>query len=252
MSGTPGFVALAPSGTDLFAYLANGEAMLRMLLVCEPGSVAASAIERAAKAKSKSGMSAFANTEALQAFLTAAKGAGMEVTSLGATDFVKAEVEHKEHLVLGLLWQMLRRQLANEIKAILQKQEADREARGVKSADFESLMARVLRDPEAYLLDWVNATLKSSNVGVGWGGVCKIAPRFAPCSPPRPPCRPCPLAPSPRAPSRSSQCPTRTPLCGCCRHWRPLRPPPRPSTLQRRRCARARCLSGRRCTTSCP
>lgn len=173
MKGTAEFTPLEPNGSNLFAHLANGEAMLRMLLVCQPGSVPAAAIERAARAKSKSGMSAFANSEALNAFLAAAKGAGMEVTSLGATDFVRAEAEHKEHLILGLLWQMLRRQLANEIKAILEKQEADRALRGVKSADFDSLMARVLRDPEAYLLDWVNATLKSSGVrergGGGWG-----------------------------------------------------------------------------------
>ena len=164
MGSTAGYVPLNPAGNDLFAYLANGEALLRLLLVCQPGSVPLSAVEKAAKAKLKAGMSAFANSEALNTFLAACKATGLEVTSLGATDFVRAEAEHKEHIVLGLLWQLLKRQLANEIKEILLKQEAERELRGVKSADFDSLMARVLRDPEAYLLDWVNATLKSSGV----------------------------------------------------------------------------------------
>lgn len=90
----------------------------------------------------------------------------MEVGNIGSGDFLKVAEENKEHLILGVIWQLLRRQLANEIKSILSKEVGNNGefASPSDKLSFNVNMAKVLKDPESYLCEWVNTMLKENNV----------------------------------------------------------------------------------------
>ena len=157
-AGEAWWTPLNPASQELFAKMADGEFLCRLLNKCEAGSVPDSVL--AAKAKKQGATTAFHNADTVTHFIASARRVGLEMVGLGATDFTKCVEEHKEHLVMGALWQLLKRQLANEIKAILARQAAEAEARGRKLANYSALMAMVLKDPEAYLVQWVNDTLR--------------------------------------------------------------------------------------------
>jgi hypothetical protein len=162
LQGEAWWTPLNPAGGELFAKMADGEFLCRLLNKCEAGAVPEAVL--AAKAKKQGATTSFHNADTVTHFIQAAKRVGLEMVGLGATDFTKALEEHKEHLVMGALWQLLKRQLANEIKAILARQAAEAEKRGRKLANYSGLMAMVLKDPEAYLCQWVNETMKAKGV----------------------------------------------------------------------------------------
>lgn len=120
MASEPGFAPLEPS--SFFKRIADGSVMLTLLDKCETGCVSSDVRAKLTSVKSsglKQGMESFKNAELLTAFIEGARAIGLETSNLGASDFVKAVDENKQHLILGLVWQLLRRQLANEIKTIL-------------------------------------------------------------------------------------------------------------------------------------
>jgi hypothetical protein len=177
LAGEAWWTPLNPAGGELFAKMADGEFLCRLLNKCEAGSVPEAVL---ATRVNKKGSTAFHNADTVTHFITSARKAGLEMVGLGATDFTRAVEEHKQHLVMGALWQLLKRQLANEIKAILARQQAEAEKRGRKLANYSALMALVLKDPEAYLCQWVNETMKAkgvplANEGRGAGSMAELS-----------------------------------------------------------------------------
>jgi len=171
MANEPGYVPVNPAGDEVWARMADGEFMCRLLNKCEPNAVPESILK-----KTKPGATtSFHNSDTVTHFISAGRKIGLEMIGLGATDFTRAVEEHKEHLIMGAVWQMLRRQLANEIKEILKRQEEEAEKRGKKLANYSALMAKCLKDPESYLCDWVNETMKQKGVPLannGKGATC--------------------------------------------------------------------------------
>ena len=166
MSDDPSYVPVNPAGDDVWARMADGEFMCRLLNKCEPGAVPDGVVK-----KTKPGATtSFHNADTITHFIAAGRKIGLEMIGLGATDFTRALEEHKEHLIMGAVWQMLRRQLANEIKQILKRQEEEAEKRGKKLVNYSALMAKVLKDPEAYLCDWINETMKQKGVPLANNG----------------------------------------------------------------------------------
>ena len=156
-AGEAWWTPLNPAGGEVFTRMADGTFLCNLLNKCEAGSVPESVL--AAKAKKQGATTSFHNADNVTHFISAARKAGLEMVGLGATDFTKCLEDHKEHLVMGALWQLLKRQLANEIKEILKRQQAEAERRGRKLANYSALMAMVLKDPEAYLVQWVRGGL---------------------------------------------------------------------------------------------
>ena len=165
MAGEPGFSPIA-TPEDLWRLVSDGNFMCRLLNKCQTGAVPDAVLER----KTKATASAFANSEAATHFIACCKGIGLETTGIGAGDFTRVKEQRTEHVIMGILWQMLRRQLANEIKLILKKQEEEAERRGKKLRNYSANMARVLKDPEAYLCEWVNETMAAKGVPLANGG----------------------------------------------------------------------------------
>ena len=120
MMGEPGFAPIA-SQEELWRLVSDGNFMCRLLNKCQTGAVPEEVLAR----KTKATASAFANSEAATHFIACCKGIGLETTGIGAGDFTKVKGQGTEHVIMGVLWQMLRRQLANEIKLILKKQEEE-------------------------------------------------------------------------------------------------------------------------------
>ena len=164
MADEPGFTPVTTEG--LWALVSDGAFMCRLLNKCQAGAVPEEVLAR----KTKATASAFANSEAATHFVACCKGIGLETTGIGAGDFTRVKELHTEHVIMGILWQMLRRQLANEIKLILKKQEEEAERRGKKLRNYSANMARVLKDPEAYLCEWVNETMAAKGVPLANGG----------------------------------------------------------------------------------
>jgi hypothetical protein len=166
LSGEPGFSPL--SADTIFDACSDGSFMIRLLNKCQEGSVPDSVLERIRATKKSAG--AFANSEAATHFIAACKAVGLETTGIGAGDFTRVKEQKTEHVIMGVVWQMLRRQLANEIKLILKRQEEEAERRGKKLRNYSANMARVLKDPEAYLCEWVNETMAEKGVPLANGG----------------------------------------------------------------------------------
>jgi hypothetical protein len=166
MQGEAGFSPL--SADTSFEQCSDGSFMIRLLNKCQAGSVPDAVLERIRATKKSAG--AFANSEAATHFLAACKGIGLETTGIGAGDFTRVKEQKTEHVIMGIVWQMLRRQLANEIKLILKRQEEEAERRGRKMRNYSANIARVLKDPEAYLCEWVNEMMAQKGVPLANGG----------------------------------------------------------------------------------
>jgi hypothetical protein len=175
----------APLGTDsLFSACGDGKWLCNFLNRCEPGSIDTSAIARVSgggggkklAAGLQVGAQKFANDELMGLFLEGCKKAGLQFGNVGSADFTRST--HKEHLVLGVIWQLLKRQLGNEIKdmlradaeakvaAALAAAEAagraiDEEAARKQAAAAAAAQAKAAKDPEVFLVDWVNTTLST-------------------------------------------------------------------------------------------
>jgi hypothetical protein len=93
LSGEPWWTPLNPAGSEVFAKMADGEFLCRLLNRCEPGSVPDSVL--ATKAKKQGATTSFHNADTVTHFIVRAKSVGLEMVGLGATDFTRAVEEHK-------------------------------------------------------------------------------------------------------------------------------------------------------------
>lgn len=98
-------------------------------------------------------INAFQMTENNNLVITSAKGLGLSTVNIGAADLV----EGREHLILGLIWQIIRRGLLSKIDIKLHP-ELYR-----LLEDDETLEAFLRLPPDQILLRWFNYHLKAAN-----------------------------------------------------------------------------------------
>lgn len=98
-------------------------------------------------------INAFQQTENNNLVITSAKALGLSVVNIGSADIV----EGREHLILGLIWQIIRKGLLNKID-IKHHPELYR-----LLEDDETLEQFLKLPPDQILLRWFNFHLKAAN-----------------------------------------------------------------------------------------
>lgn len=103
--------------------------------------------------KKTKNLNAFQMSENNNIVIESAKGIGCSVVNIGAGDII----EVREHLILGLIWQVIRRGLLGKIDIKLHPEL-------YRLLDEDETLEQFLRlPPEQILLRWVNYHLKAAN-----------------------------------------------------------------------------------------
>lgn len=96
---------------------------------------------------------AFQMTENNNLVISSAKALGLSVVNIGASDLV----EGREHLILGLIWQIIRKGLLSKIDIKLHPEL-------YRLLDEDETLEQFLRlPPDQILLRWFNYHLKAAN-----------------------------------------------------------------------------------------
>ncbi|XP_026522181.1 plastin-1 [Notechis scutatus] len=136
-----------PSDDSLFNSLADGILLCKMINLSQPDTIDERAIN-------KKKLTAFTRSENLDLALNSASAIGCTVVNIGSQDLI----DGKPHLVLGLLWQIIKVGLFSDIE--ISRNEA---LIGLLS-DEEGLEQLMKLSPEELLLRWVNYHLNNA----GW------------------------------------------------------------------------------------
>ncbi|XP_032080952.1 plastin-1 [Thamnophis elegans] len=136
-----------PSDASLFKSLADGILLCKMINLSQPDTIDERAIN-------KKKLTAFTRSENLDLALNSASAIGCTVVNIGSQDLI----DGKPHLVLGLLWQIIKVGLFSDIE--ISRNEA---LIGLLS-DEEELEQLIKLSPEELLLRWVNYHLNNA----GW------------------------------------------------------------------------------------
>ncbi|XP_070609459.1 plastin-1 [Erythrolamprus reginae] len=136
-----------PSDDSLFRSLADGILLCKMINLSQPDTIDERAIN-------KKKLTAFTRSENLDLALNSASAIGCTVVNIGSQDLI----DGKPHLVLGLLWQIIKVGLFSDIE--ISRNEA---LIGLLS-DEEELEQLMKLSPEELLLRWVNYHLNNA----GW------------------------------------------------------------------------------------
>ncbi|XP_058044458.1 plastin-1 isoform X1 [Ahaetulla prasina] len=136
-----------PSDDSLFNSLADGILLCKMINLSQPDTIDERAIN-------KKKLTAFTRSENLDLALNSASAIGCTVVNIGSQDLI----DGKPHLVLGLLWQIIKVGLFSDIE--ISRNEA---LIGLLS-DEEELEQLMKLSPEELLLRWVNYHLNNA----GW------------------------------------------------------------------------------------
>jgi hypothetical protein len=103
-------------------------------------------------------LNSFQMTENNNLVITSAKSLGLSVVNIGATDLN----EGREHLILGLIWQVIR-------KGLLGKIDIKQHPELYRLLEEDETLEQFLRlPPDQILLRWFNYHLKAAN----WGRRC--------------------------------------------------------------------------------
>lgn len=113
-----------------------------MINCVEPGTISIS------KINIKENLNPYEKLENLNLALSEASSIGVKVVSIGAQDFTGGN--SKAHLILGVLWQLVRMDLMNQIARFSQKNNQ-------YSNDIFNIT------PEDILINWVNQHLEKAN-----------------------------------------------------------------------------------------
>uniref|UniRef100_A0A3Q1N6S7 Plastin 1 n=1 Tax=Bos taurus TaxID=9913 RepID=A0A3Q1N6S7_BOVIN len=140
-------IPMNPNDDSLFKSLADGILLCKMINLSEPDTIDERAIN-------KKKLTPFTISENLNLALNSASAIGCTVVNIGAQDLT----EGKPHLVLGLLWQIIKVGLFADIE--ISRNEA-LIALLKEGEDLEELMRL---SPEELLLQWVNYHLTNA----GW------------------------------------------------------------------------------------
>ncbi|KAF6730949.1 Plastin-3 [Oryzias melastigma] len=138
------FLPINPNTGALFKAVGDGILLCKLINLSVPDTIDERTIN-------KKKLTAFTTQENLNLALNSASAIGCQVVNIGAQDLK----EGKPHLVLGLLWQIIKIGLFAKIQL------SRNEAIAALLQDGESLEALMKLSPEELLLRWVNFHLKT-------------------------------------------------------------------------------------------
>ena len=154
LSGDPDIGARLPFPTDTFEMFdecKDGLVLAKLINDSVPDTIDERVLNVPGK-KSKS-LNAFQMTENNNIVIESAKGIGCSVVNIGSGDMI----EVREHLILGLIWQIIRRGLLGKIDIKLHPEL-------YRLLEDDETLEQFLRlPPEQILLRWFNYHLKAAN-----------------------------------------------------------------------------------------
>ncbi|KAI9642979.1 fimbrin [Ciborinia camelliae] len=154
LAGDPDIGSRLPFPTDTFEMFdecKDGLVLAKLINDSVPDTIDERVLNRAGK-KIKT-LNAFHMTENNNIVIESAKGIGCSVVNIGSGDII----EVREHLILGLIWQVIRRGLLNKIDIKLHPEL-------YRLLEEDETLEQFLRlPPEQILLRWVNYHLKAAN-----------------------------------------------------------------------------------------
>lgn len=154
LAGDPDIGSLLPFPTDtfeMFDHCKDGLVLAKLINDSVPDTIDERVLNRVGKKLKQ--LNAFHMTENNNIVIESAKGIGCSVVNIGAGDII----EVREHLILGLIWQIIRRGLLGKIDIKLHP-ELYR-----LLEDGETLEQFLRLPPEQILLRWFNYHLKNAN-----------------------------------------------------------------------------------------
>lgn len=155
LAGDPDIGHLLPFPTDtfeMFDHCKDGLVLSKLINDSVPDTIDERVLNKAGK-KIKS-LNAFHMTENNNIVIESAKGIGCSVVNIGSGDII----EVREHLILGLIWQIIRRGLLGKIDIKLHPEL-------YRLLEDDETLDQFLRlPPEQILLRWFNYHLKNA----GW------------------------------------------------------------------------------------
>ncbi|KAI6779478.1 Fimbrin [Emericellopsis cladophorae] len=154
LAGDPDLGSRLPFPTDTFEMFddcKDGLVLAKLINDSVPDTIDERVLNMAGR-KIKS-LNAFHMTENNNIVIESAKGIGCSVVNIGAGDII----EVREHLILGLIWQIIRRGLLGKIDIKLHPEL-------YRLLDEDETLEQFLRlPPEQILLRWFNYHLKAAN-----------------------------------------------------------------------------------------
>ena len=154
LAGDPDIGARLPFPTDTFEMFdecKDGLVLAKLINDSVPDTIDERVLNRAGR-KIKT-LNAFHMTENNNIVIESAKGIGCSVVNIGSGDII----EVREHLILGLIWQIIRRGLLGKIDIKLHPEL-------YRLLEEDETLEQFLRlPPEQILLRWVNYHLKAAN-----------------------------------------------------------------------------------------
>lgn len=145
-----GAVPMNPSSMDLFANVADGILLCKLINAAVPDTVD----ERALNFPKKRALNPWEVKENQNLCINAAKAIGCTVVNVHANDLVNCLTDHKEYLALGIIWQIVKIQLLSAI-SLKEHPELVRLLN-----DGEELPDLLRLPPEEILLRWLNFHLR--------------------------------------------------------------------------------------------
>jgi plastin-1 len=153
LAGDPDIGHLLPFPTDtfeMFDYCKDGLVLAKLINDSVPDTIDERVLNRPGK-KIKT-LNAFHMTENNNIVINSAKGIGCSVVNIGSGDII----EVREHLILGLIWQIIRRGLLGKIDIKLHPEL-------YRLLEDDETLEQFLRlPPEQILLRWFNYHLKNA------------------------------------------------------------------------------------------
>ncbi|KAI1916228.1 fimbrin [Ophidiomyces ophidiicola] len=154
LAGDPDIGHLLPFPTDTFEMFdecKDGLVLAKLINDSVPDTIDERVLNRPGK-KAKQ-LNAFHMTENNNIVINSAKGIGCSVVNIGSGDII----EVREHLILGLIWQIIRRGLLGKIDIKLHPEL-------YRLLEEDETLEQFLRlPPEQILLRWFNYHLKNAN-----------------------------------------------------------------------------------------
>ncbi|TEY52427.1 hypothetical protein BOTCAL_0259g00120 [Botryotinia calthae] len=154
LAGDADIASRLPFPTDTFEMFdecKDGLVLAKLINDSVPDTIDERVLNRPGK-KIKT-LNAFHMTENNNIVIESAKGIGCSVVNIGSGDII----EVREHLILGLIWQIIRRGLLNKIDIKLHPEL-------YRLLEEDETLEQFLRlPPEQILLRWVNYHLKAAN-----------------------------------------------------------------------------------------
>lgn len=100
------------SSSDLFVRISDGILLCKLINAAQADTVDERALNYPTGGKP---LNLWERQENNNVVINSAKSIGCQVINIHAPDLMRAAEDHKEHLVLGLVWQIVKAQLMNKI-----------------------------------------------------------------------------------------------------------------------------------------